>query len=316
MHHPTAPPTRRAFSLLELLVALGVVFLLMSLIFVALRGVTQGAQRADSSNALRQMGTAYIAYAGDHRQTLLPGYLSNARQATFGIDPKLDDGTRLNSPNDAASYLWRLAAYVDFDWRVMMTDYDSAELTSQLSEMLANGDRSLSRWPSFGLNAYYLGGDDVHGGVLAGRNPWDDPTGSPTATRLSEVKNPARIVVFVPTVHSNDGIPPGATPISDLRYGAPVVRAPYARFDDTAGQWVERQWQPSAVAGPAGGVEASAGATWSAANYDGWPIDRWGDALPAVHLDGSVTTHAIADFATDMRLWSPDAGPIRRAVSN
>ena len=58
------------FSVLELLVSVAVVAVLAALVFPAVKGTMENAQSAGCVSNLRQIGSALIAFAGDHE-----GYL-------------------------------------------------------------------------------------------------------------------------------------------------------------------------------------------------------------------------------------------------
>lgn len=74
MHRSLIPQRPTAFSLVEVLVVLGIVVVLAALVVpMALRS-QRAAERADSSARLRTMSQAILLYATDHQQTL-PGPL-------------------------------------------------------------------------------------------------------------------------------------------------------------------------------------------------------------------------------------------------
>jgi prepilin-type N-terminal cleavage/methylation domain-containing protein len=60
--------TIRAFTLLELLLVVGIIAILAALIFPALGSARERAQVIQCRNNLRQQGMALAAYASDHRQ--------------------------------------------------------------------------------------------------------------------------------------------------------------------------------------------------------------------------------------------------------
>lgn len=316
------PLPRRAFTLIEMLITIGLILLLASLIIVALRGVRGAANRLVSNNALRQMCTAYNTYSADSEQQLMPGYVSTTKLRELGINPRMWNGVPLNDPtdpdwddpNDASSYVWRLAPYLAHDWKVMFVDYRSRELTGKLTGEFDDGiygpgtastaGMGISLIPSFGLNSILVGGDNVHGGTdITDRNPWDNPGNKLAATRLSEVKNPSRLIIFAPSVHygerdddtDNDLIK--NRPVGNLYFGYPELRPP---FIEGLRQWhIENN---EVVAD--GDFEATDAKTRHIGG--GWPIARWDQSkLPVGHLDGSVTTEYINNLAQDMSKWNP-----------
>jgi prepilin-type N-terminal cleavage/methylation domain-containing protein/prepilin-type processing-associated H-X9-DG protein len=65
---------RRAFTLVELLVVIGIVALLMALLLTTLRSMRERAQRATCLSNLRQLHLSFHLYALDHRQRVPLGY--------------------------------------------------------------------------------------------------------------------------------------------------------------------------------------------------------------------------------------------------
>ena len=63
----------RAFTIVELLVSIAVIFIIITTAFVAFRAAKQAADRTDVSSTLRQMILAYNTYSDDHNGRLLPG---------------------------------------------------------------------------------------------------------------------------------------------------------------------------------------------------------------------------------------------------
>lgn len=64
---------RRGFSLLELIVVIGVVSLLVGLLIPALQAARGGSQTAACASNLRQLALANLQYANDHRGRFAPG---------------------------------------------------------------------------------------------------------------------------------------------------------------------------------------------------------------------------------------------------
>lgn len=62
----------KAFTLVELLVVIGIIALLISLLLPALQGVRRSAQGAACMSNLRQVHLALLSYANDHRGWLMP----------------------------------------------------------------------------------------------------------------------------------------------------------------------------------------------------------------------------------------------------
>lgn len=64
--------TRQAFTLVELLIVIAIITILIALLVPAISAARQQASRAETSNSLRQIGLATVAYSNDHMGKL-PG---------------------------------------------------------------------------------------------------------------------------------------------------------------------------------------------------------------------------------------------------
>ena len=256
---------RRGFTLLELLVVIGIVGLLVGIAFVALKGVRAQAGRAESLGSLRQMIMAHVNYGTDHKATLIPGYMHDSQLNTFAaanepVWAKLPNGQRLTDCSgdrcDSSSWVWRLLPYMGDNWEALLTDYNSESFVARIDQEIIDGiygpgtvgasNLGMAETPSFGMNSVYVGGDSFHGGGEAtARDPWQNVNPKIAATRLSEVLNPARLVVFGPAglVDPDLASPsPYLTPNSlDFSVGYCELRAPF--MPDAAGDLIVQQWR-------------------------------------------------------------------------
>ena len=323
----------RAFTLLELMVTISLVAVLLTLVIVPLHRVRQSANRTNSLNALRQMVLAYSAYSTDHRYQLMPGYIDESlfepNKIFEDLTVELPSGEALDRL-DAQAYVWRLAPYLDDVWKTMYVDYRSKALLSELEVEYLDGtygpgtidsdQLGISLVPSFGMNSIFVGGDSFHGGTgtdVTDRNPWTGSEEKLAATRFSEVKNPARLIVFGTAALANRTAFSG-NPDTDVVYdseerlGYVELRPPFTAFDDENDNgvldpgetWTEmsRQWKASIIKvfrTPTGDYTGPTGLT-------GLPVSRWGaNRLPVANLDGSTRIEETSTLAWDMRRWSP-----------
>lgn len=216
----------RAFTLIEMLVVIGVIALLLGLLLPALHTVRQSGEKVREFSAARQLMVAYTAYAYDHRGVLMPGYYFLDGQMLPAYD---EAGNELTGPGPvAARYVWRLAPYLDYNLHGLYLDERVLEqLSSQeLYHYL------ISVFPSMGINAVFVGGDTGYG--------LDDPQyeqlfGRFYLTRLSHARRPADLIVFA-SARIN-----GETAQSVFGSTAPVegfhrVYPPYR----TSREWAER----------------------------------------------------------------------------
>ncbi len=316
----------RGFTLIELMVVIAIIVLLVTLVAVSLKTVRGGARRTVSLSALKQIMVAYRSYSDDNRGQLLPGFIGAnlfAPDEPFeNLRVTLPDGTLLE-PEDKQSYVWRLAPYVDNAWEVFYTELRDEGLMAQLHAehtcgIYGPGSAStvscpsvpvpagISERPTYGLNSIFVGGDSVHGGSYAtDRNPWDPAIGLGdeilAATRFTQVKNPARLIVFGAAAKADSSI--ASLVYEDQVLGFCELRPPYLNLDMGANMWIDPQWKVGArglveKTPPTGFYSDPPGA--------GLPIVRNGNDLIAVGLlDGRASLEQASNLSRDMRRWSP-----------
>lgn len=281
--------SRRAFTLTELLVVAAIIVIVLTLLLASLRGVTDASRNVDSMNALRQTGMAHSTYSTDNKQIFIPGYINDTVITNTGIEARGPAGNVLSTAA-TRSWVWRLAPYAGDSWQTFYRDFrDSSHLETLSTQINAGDFLTASMAPSYGMNSIFIGGDSDHGGSEVTKwSPWGfeaETKPSIAATRMSQVKNPSRLIVFGP---AQNATPAAGT---ELTAGYPELRAPFLRVN-------EQQW----LIGEGNSVEQAATLSTPA----GLPKVRAGDKLfPTARLDGSTSIDDLADLSIDMRFWAP-----------
>ena len=303
---------RKAFTLMELLVVIAVIALLVGIVVVTMRGVRAAASRTNSLSALRQMVMGYTLYSLDNNGRLLPGYIDTTLMAPGkpfkDLRVLLPSGESLIDV-DMQSYVWRLAPYVDDSWQTFFEEADANAMAGFSAEYQRMEDQghtpgSISEHPSFGLNSIFVGGDSEHGGSVRSEHPWQDTLPVKAATRLSQVINPTRVIVFAPAAMA------AASPddvYDDISVGFCEIRAPYLAL--AGDRWGMQQW----FIGGNGLVRQATTGTFGDPPGGGLPIARTAkdvrnggiEPMPVAHLDGSTAVQPFAELTKDMRRWNP-----------
>ena len=262
---------RRGFTLVELLVVIGIIAVLLGLVFLIGGKVTKQAREVTERNAARQALIAWSSYALENDGNLLPGYRS-------GMEAYTPDGLPISSSTIGVAgnrYPWRLAPYLSYNFDVLYVNDQNSYL-----EQLRNDDYSsyvytVATFPSLGINATWMGGDEIDGCF----NPaLTSLLGNFYSSKLSQIKNPQRLTVFASA--RGDSAPNGG---GDTIEGYFKVASP---------AFSSRRWDN----------QYDKEDTTSFGNLSA----RWDGRSVISRVDGSVDSLAIEEM-DDMRIWADRA---------
>ena len=171
----------RAFTLVELLVVVGIISVLIAILMPVLSGARTSAAKVRAASNLRQLMTAYIEYSIANKGSLLLGYPPPVVNGV-PVTAELPDGTLVGTPT-SQRYPWRLIPYVGNVWPIVYY-HDEVPQT----------DYQKGLYAGFGLNSVFLGG---HAGGFFGGYVGDRPnTGGHVMFKAAEVKRPSEQIVF------------------------------------------------------------------------------------------------------------------------
>lgn len=186
---------RQAFTLIELLVVMAIGITLVAILMPVVSSSRNMARMAREQSSGRSLMLGVFNYANDHEGEIIHGYCRHPMDVSeLPIKP--------SNPEEWARYPLRLLKYIgDYDKRVIVADskgwYTSLEDTTPYF---------ISLFPSFGINAIFVGGDES-GSDAGGLRPVVkdfDRYGKFCLTRMGEAQSPSRQIVFV-SARASDG---------------------------------------------------------------------------------------------------------------
>ena len=267
----------RGFTIVEMLVVIGIIALLLGMLLPALASAKRRAAKSEEMNYLRQVGIAWNLYGNANNDAALPGHLSPGVQDKWRVSYKFFNGEKVppgnnpqnvtppepfdvhNEDNIAGPWTYRLLPYLEHNHEVVH-GYTNEPEADDLDLMGLDEAKEVSQHPSFGYNGYHIGGvwhlDTVRvsGGdpieVAVPRFNWSTATGyhgdvgpaSVISKSISSISRSTEVVIFCSAAPLDRGI---VTQIPADVEGGHLVHPPYLAR--------ERQWGPSTGFNEGGG---------------------------------------------------------------
>ena len=188
---------RTGFTLVELLVVIGIIALLVGILLPSLGRARAQSQQVRSLNNMRQIMAGYTMYYQDHNGWLLLGYAPPTLMGK-ALTVESEAGHVFGSPV-SERYPWRLAPYVQNIWAILHSHGDlppepkagDAPAAAFLKAYI------ISLNPTYGINSVYFGGH--RGPIFKGFvGPGGDRPnyGKHVVFKASAVLRPTQQIVF------------------------------------------------------------------------------------------------------------------------
>lgn len=201
---------RPGFTIVELLVVVGVIGLLLAILLPALGKARECAFVTGELSAGRELGSAHRLYASDFGGSVMPGFASTAMVTRNEVIARDQRGVKLTGL-PANRYPWRLLPYFDYDLASWYRDRAAIE-----SAFNTNGDLNsemfryaVSVGPRMGLNQTFIGGSaDTDGGGYAFNTALENQTRKAWGNnwfvrRVSDMPRPTELIVFASSYGSD-----------------------------------------------------------------------------------------------------------------
>jgi prepilin-type N-terminal cleavage/methylation domain-containing protein len=215
-----SPPRRPSpgFTLVELLVVIGITALLLGLLLAAMNGARDRARVSSLENNLRQVGMAWTMYANNNNDGVLPGYLSASAQADWSVRYRYGDGSVIpphpsadevadsEKTNVAGPWVWRLLPYADHREQLVTVHRDEMDFEDMTPDERAWAVREE---PAFGYNGLFVGGWWLSGDHHAFRDATVHETNrrvSVVSRHLGSIGDPAGLLIFASSAERGPGL--------------------------------------------------------------------------------------------------------------
>jgi hypothetical protein len=294
------------FTIVEVLVVIGVLGLLIGLLLPALSGVQKKGQKLKELNALRQVGNAWLLYANSSSDRILPGFLDTTVQRDWRVSFEYRNGDLIPpapgyggavGSNVAGPWTWRLLPFMDYGYEMVCGHVDDLETEGiDLGESPVDSSDTAAQiafQPGFGYNAFYVGGwwettGDIpryrfHDGTVGGRAK------SLVETSVAQIKRSSELITFCSAGSLPEGTyrrirrdQPGAHYVTPPMLGPDPMWSPASQGDPLVLQVIEQPDYQGYVGGS--------------------PIGRYNSMVAALRADNHTALETPWSLL-DMRFW-------------
>jgi len=278
---------RDGFTLVELLVVIAVIAVMISILLPGLAKCRLAMRKTRELSTAKQVLTAVVMYSNDAKGEVLPGY-AKREWVGGGMVVLNEAGDRLTG-EVAQRYPWRLAGYLNYDFRGM---YENVRVLAELREAEAdyagfgvNYDYVVSLFPALGMNVNFFGGTERTGQFEPG---FQRVFGRVHVVRMDSVNRPSRVLMFASArTEAQPGVPIAGNPEGFFRVDAPFFTRAGGRT------WASAYDAKSALPGLNSGFVSL--------RYDGKAV--------TAHADGHAEVLGWDDLG-DMRRWADGADEV------
>ncbi len=284
----------KAFTIVEILVVVGILALLLGMLLPALSGAQKRSHKHKELNAVRQVGLGWTLYANANNDKILPGYLDRQVQQRWRVRYQYPNHLDIPAGSIAGPWTWRLLPYLENDLLTVHgyadeEGYETVTLDPSATGATANAMQAFANpiafEPAFGYNAYYVGGWWTMDSGLARPQFFDaqseiEGTMKPVnllSKSIGTIRRPTQLVTFC----SSSSLAPGVyRKFPKTQLGSHLV-VPSWLGDVEQWQWV-------------GALQVHVAATA--------PIGRYNGLAATLYADGHTGANKPDELA-DMRKW-------------